>query len=364
MDEERFAQGDDGSRFPIRQHLLSLKPYRNARQEFEGQASVWLDANENGWGGAHQGAYSRYPDPFSSALRQRIASLKGVSDQAVFVGHGSDEVIDLLIRLTCEPGSSKILLSSPTYGMMAVNAAIHGVECVDIPLMTPDYGLRVEDLIETMRKDPSIRVLYVCSPNNPTGSQWSLQQCRALAEVAAAQGVMMLLDEAYIDYAPGPSMARELFWEDMPTLVIMQTLSKAWGQAALRVGWAIAHPDVVAWFDKIKPPYSIAEPVQTLALEALEDPSVLQKTVAFTLAEKRRLLEDLPKIQGVQHVFESDANFILFQHEAAGQLYDWLTQHGIVIRDRRRDVPNALRVTLGTTDENSSFLDACKRFKP
>jgi histidinol-phosphate aminotransferase len=190
-----------------------------------------------------------------------------------------------------------------------------------------------------------------------------LQQCRALAEEAAAQGVMVLLDEAYIDYASGPSMARDLFWDELPTLVVMQTLSKAWGQAALRVGWAIAHPDVVEWLDKIKPPYSIAEPVQSLALEALEDPSVLQKTVAVTLAEKRRLLEDLPKIQGVQHVFESDANFILFQHEAAGQLYDWLTQHGIVIRDRRRDVPNALRVTVGTTDENSSFLDACKRFK-
>lgn len=364
MDNTHFVHGDKGVSFPIRQHLLTLQPYRNARQEFEGHASVWLDANENAWGGAHQGAYSRYPDPFSSALRHHIASLKGVSDQAVFVGHGSDEVIDLLIRLTCEPGSSKILLSSPTYGMMAVSAAIHGVECVDIPLSTPDYQLGVKELIDAMSHDPSIRVLYVCSPNNPTGSQWSPQDCRTLAEAAAKHGIMMLLDEAYIDYAPGPSMARELFWEEFPNLVVMQTLSKAWGQAALRVGWAIGHPDFLTWMDKIKPPYSIAEPVQTLALEALQDPSMLQKTVAITLVEKRRLMAELPHIQGVQHVFESDANFLLFQHELADKLYDWLVQHGVVVRDRRSDVPDALRVTVGTPDENNTFLDACKRFKP
>jgi histidinol-phosphate aminotransferase len=346
MDNTHFVHGDKGVRFPIRQHLLTLQPYRNARQEFEGHASVWLDANENAWGGAHQGAYSRYPDPFSSDLRQYIASLKAMSDQAVFVGHGSDEVIDLLIRLTCEPGSSKILLSSPTYGMMAVSAAIHGVECVDIPLSTPDYQLNVEELIDAMSHDPSIRVLYVCSPNNPTGSQWSPQDCRTLAEAAAKHGIMMLLDEAYIDYAPGPSMARELFWEEFPNLVVMQTLSKAWGQAALRVGWAIGHPDFLTWMDKIKPPYSIAEPVQTLA------------------SEKRRLMAELPHIQGVQHVFESDANFLLFQHELADKLYDWLVQHGVVVRDRRSDVPDALRVTVGTPDENTTFLDACKRFKP
>ena len=350
--------------FPIRQHLHKLKPYRNARQDFEGQASIWLDANENAWGGAHQGAYHRYPDPFSKEVRQELATLKGVSEHAIFVGHGSDEVIDILVRLTCDPASSKILLSSPTYGMMAVSAAIHGVECVDIPLHGADYHLPVDELIDAMYQDPSIRMIYVCSPNNPTGTQWSTQDCQRLAKVASEQGIMMLLDEAYIDYAPKPSMAMDSFWTEMPTLVVMQTLSKAWGQAALRIGWAIAHPEFISWMDKIKPPYSIAKPVQSLALDALKDPSLLQKTVALTHTERARLLAELPGLQDVIHVFPTDANFILFRHSHAEQLYHWLTTHGIVVRDRRHEVSDALRVTIGTADENSAFLDALKSFNP
>ena len=363
--QRNSQQGSFGSDlFPIRQHLHKLKPYRNARQDFEGQASIWLDANENAWGGAHQGAYSRYPDPFSKALRQELASLKGVTEDAIFVGHGSDEVIDILVRLTCDPGSSKILLSSPTYGMMGVSAAIHGVECVDIPLQGADYQLPVNELIDAMNQDPSIRMIYVCSPNNPTGTQWSIQDCHKLAKVASEQGILMLLDEAYIDYAPKPSMAIDSFWAEVPTLVVMQTLSKAWGQAALRVGWAIAHPEFIGWMDKIKPPYSIAKPVQSLALEALKEPSIFQKTIALTHTERERMLEELPSHQGVSYVFPTDANFILFRHSHAKELYQWLTTHGIVVRDRRHEVSDALRVTIGTEDENKAFMDALKSFNP
>lgn len=341
----------------IRPNIKKLVPYSSARDEFKGEASIYLDANENSLGSPLTKWYNRYPDPMQWAIKEKLSKVKGVASQHIFLGNGSDECIDVLIRAFCEPGIDNIVLVPPTYGMYEVSANINNVETRKVPL-TPDFQLDLEGLEAAI--DDHTKMVFLCSPNNPTGNSLNREDVEILLNNYFG---IVVMDEAYINFSRQKSYVLEL--EDYPNLVVLQTLSKAWGLAALRVGMAFASTAIIDIMNKIKPPYNINQASQELALKALDEVEQVNEMIRVLVKERTRLEEQLPGIPVVLKVYPSDANFLLVKVTDAKRIYQYLLDKGIVVRDRSNVslCEGCLRITVGTAAENDALINAFKQYQ-
>jgi histidinol-phosphate aminotransferase len=350
-----------------RENIKNLKPYSTARDEYKGQASVFLDANENSYGsplfseagsdpeGKQQQNYNRYPDPLQLDLKDAISKIKGVPIENTFLGNGSDEAIDLLYRAFCEPGLDNVIILPPTYGMYEVSAGINNVETRKVNLL-PNFQLDLEGIAEAI--DENTKLIFICSPNNPTGN--SIIRTDIETILANFSG-LVVIDEAYINYAKQKTFIQEL--TEYPNLVVLQTFSKAWGLAALRLGMAFASRSVIDVFNKVKPPYNINQATQDIALKALENIEQVNEWIKITVADREQLSKDLAELEIVKKVYPSDANFVLAEVIDAKATYDVLVDQGIIIRDRSKVTlcEGCLRITIGTGKENEILLNALKK---
>lgn len=338
----------------LRPHLLSLSPYSSARDEFSGKAEVYLDANENAFGSATKDVYRRYPDPYQHALKEKIAQLKKASTDQIFLGNGSDEPIDLLIRAFCNPTKDGIIISPPTYGMYEVSANINDVGVIKVP-QNMDYSLNIEAILESIA--PGIKIIFLCSPNNPTGMSIPDEDIVRILE--KHQGILVL-DEAYIDFSPHRGMLSQI--QAYPNLVILQTFSKAWGMAALRLGMAFANPEIIDVLNMIKPPYNINGATQSLALEALDHHDKVAAMLKQIKHQKKHLISMIQDIPGIIKIFPSDANFILVKIKRAHEIYQHLIEKQVIVRDRSGVTlcDDCLRITIGTDQENKKLIRSLK----
>lgn len=336
----------------FRQSILSLTPYSSARDDFQGEASVFLDANEN----PYNNPYNRYPDPHHRRLRKRISELKNVPPESIFLGNGSDEAIDLLIRATCDPAVHNVLAIDPTYGMYAVAAAVNNVKYTRV-LLNEDFSLNREKLLQAVT--PETRLLFLCSPNNPTANSFNSGD---IDYVIRNFSGLVVLDEAYIDFSRHPGFLERL--QNYENLVILQTFSKAWGLAGVRLGMAFAHPDIISILYKIKYPYNINVLTQELVLNFLSNPSAKDRWVKMILKERSRLEQALAVLPCIKHVHPSDANFLLVKVDEPEKIYDWLCTRSVIVRNRSSVslCSGCLRITVGTPDENNKLLEALKSY--
>ncbi|GAB3545992.1 histidinol-phosphate transaminase [Spirosoma fluminis] len=339
----------------LRPHIFTLTPYSSARDEYTGKEGVFLDANENPIGSTTTGTYNRYPDPHQWAIKQRLAPIKGVRPEQIFLGNGSDEPIDLLVRATCTPGADSILIMPPTYGMYEVSAAINNVHIIRIPL-TADFQVDADAVLASIT--PATKLIWLCSPNNPSGNLLQADAIKAILEAAGHS--LVIVDEAYIDFADTPSWTNEL--DTYPNLVVLQTFSKAWGLAALRLGMCFASEELIQVLNKIKPPYNISAPTQQLALGALEREAEKNEMVTQILAERLVLAEKLRSLPAVRVVHPSHANFLLVQFEDAKGTFEHLIEQQVIVRDRSnvKLCDGCLRITVGTRSENERLLDVLR----
>jgi len=348
----------------VRENIRNLKPYSSARHEFTGKASVFLDANENAYGSplpinsAGDGHYNRYPDPLQWQLKFQLARIKGVPAENICIGNGSDEIIDLAYRIFCDPGEDNVIICPPTYGMYAVNAAINNVEIRKVDL-TKDFQLDVDGIMHAT--DVNSKLLFICSPNNPTGNNMNRADVEVLLNNFPG---IVIIDEAYINYSKQKTFIQEL--TEYPNLVVMQTLSKAWGLAALRLGLCYASLDIIDLFNKVKPPYNINEASQQAALEALKNTECVNEWIRETVEQREELNSVLKGFSFVKAVYPSDANFILINVADADALYQFLAANGIVVRNRTKETgcENCLRISVGTPEENEQLLSAFKKYQP
>ena len=330
----------------VRPNILNLEPYSSARDEFEGSEGIFLDANENPFGDLN-----RYPDPLQKAVKQKLSEVKGIPAENIFLGNGSDEIIDLCFRVFCEPAKDKALTFVPTYGMYEVSAAINNVELEKIPL-NEKFQINTEDITLNLL-DPLVKVIFICSPNNPTGN------CiKAVEFIIKNFDGIVVVDEAYIDFADAESLSKKL--DIYPNLIVLQTLSKAWGLAAARVGIAFAGTAVIKYLNKVKPPYNISTPNQSAALYALQETSKFELQRNIILQEKSKLLTELESLDFVIKIYPSDTNFFLVVVKDADAIYNKLISSKIIIRNRNKIVKNCLRITIGTPAENEALLAELK----
>ncbi|MEM6801906.1 MAG: histidinol-phosphate transaminase [Bacteroidota bacterium] len=334
----------------IRPHIQDIKPYKSARDEYEGDTGVFLDANENAFGSVSGGNYNRYPDPYQRAVKTKLSRLKGVDIEQIFLGNGSDEIIDLLFRVFCNPEQDKAMTFPPTFGMYEASAAINQVEIIPVTLNT-DYQLDLAKIKAQM--SPEVKIAFVCSPNNPTGN---LITSEAIQELLDFFPGLVVVDEAYGDFSPEATSLKLL--EKHPRLLVLQTFSKAWGMANLRLGMAFAHPDIIAVLNKVKMPYNVNGLSQELALKALEKVSLRDEWVKELLAEREYLEEELASLAIVQKIYPSDANFILVKLDQANQRYQELIAEQVIVRNRSKVIlcDDCLRITVGTRAENEELL--------
>ncbi len=340
----------------VRPNIRNLKPYSSARSEFEGSAEVFLDANENAFGSPAGAGLNRYPDPLQRELKDRVASIKGVSPSQIFVGNGSDEAIDLLFRIFCESGRDTVITCPPTYGMYRVSADINDVTVREIRL-TADFQLDVPAILAAI--SATTKLIFICSPNNPTGNLMSRE---AILEIARQLKGIVVVDEAYIDFAPEPSMIAEL--DALPNLVVLQTFSKAWGMAGVRVGLAFASSKIIDLMNRVKPPYNVSGIAQQATIDALDSRSTVKNWIESARNERSRLEKVLTEVHLVKRVYPSDANFLLVQVDDANSIYQYLIEKKIVVRNRNNIelCEGCLRITVGTYEENTAVLDALKQF--
>lgn len=335
----------------VRKNIQQLKPYSSARDEFNGTAKVFLDANEN----PYPSAYNRYPDPLQKKLKERIASLKSVKASQIFLGNGSDEVIDLLIRAYCEPYQDSILITEPTYGMYSVCANVNGVSAVSAPL-NQDFELDLPLVFNTI--DSSTKIIFLCSPNNPSGNLLSKEK---IEQILQKFDRLVVIDEAYIDFANDHGFVSKL--SRYPNLVILQTLSKAWGLAGLRLGMCIASEEIIQVLTKIKYPYNINAITQQYAYEKLLTTDQMRAWVTEILTERGKMKLRLAKLKSVMKVYPSDANFLLVKMTDAKSVYQNLMKQGIVVRDRSSVIQcdDCLRIAIGTPQENEVLINTLKK---
>lgn len=336
----------------LRDNIRSLSPYSTARDEYEGDLGIYLDANEN----PYDNGFNRYPDPHQKALKARIAQLKGVAADRIFIGNGSDEPIDLVFRLFCDPGRHNALSIAPTYGMYKVAAAINGVEMREVQL-GEDFSLDAGRLLAAA--DDDTRLLFLCSPNNPSGNSFPRAEIDKV--IRAFRGIVVL-DEAYIDFAGEPGFLPEL--DRYPNLVILQTLSKAWGMAGLRLGLAFAQPLIAETLGRVKYPYNINVITQRTVIERLRHDIAPQ--VAEIVAERGRVAAAVARSPVVREVFPSDANFLLVRVDDPDALYRRLIAEGVIVRNRTRirGCEGCLRITIGTPEENAHLIQILNNQKP
>lgn len=342
----------------LRENIKKLVPYSSARDEFKGEARVFLDANENSLGSPLTKWYNRYPDPLQKAVKEKLSSVKGVPADNIFLGNGSDECIDLLIRAFCEPGKDNILICPPTYGMYEVSANINDVAIKKVPL-TSSFQLDLPSIEEAV--DDHTKIIFLCSPNNPTGNSLNREDLEIILNNYFG---LVVIDEAYINFSRFRSLTQEM--EDYPNLVILQTLSKAWGLAALRIGMAFASEDIIWVMNKIKPPYNINQASQELALQALDEVGQVNDMIREIVTQRDALQQQLQQLDLVKKIYPSDANFLLVQVTDAKGIYQYLLQEGIVVRDRSNVLlcEGCLRITIGTAAENANLVNSLKRYVP
>lgn len=339
----------------LRPHLRQLQPYTSARDEYSGSEGVFLDANENPFGSSTSQDFNRYPDPYQTALKQEIAKIKGANPAQIFLGNGSDEAIDLLFRAFCNPGQDNVILLPPTYGMYGVSAAINGVEVRNVPL-TPDFQLQPEKILSVVNAHS--KILFLCSPNNPSGNAVKREDILFLLENFPG---IVVVDEAYIDFSEGASLLTVL--DQHPNLLVMQTLSKAWGLASLRLGMAFASSELIRVLNQIKPPYNISGLTQETVLSALQNKGKVDEFIQLILEERKFLQKELERLPYILRVHNSDANFLLVQFENPNQVYEDLVKEKIIVRNRSSVLHCAgcLRITVGTREESIALLQALEK---
>jgi len=340
----------------VRTNIRTLKPYSSARDEFKGEASIFLDANENSLGSPLVKWYNRYPDPLQLKVKEKIAFIKKISVDQIFLGNGSDEAIDLLYRCFCEPGIDEVVIFPPTYGMYEVSANINNVKLNRVPL-TEQFQLDLEALEQTIK--PSTKIIWICSPNNPTGNSIDRE---AIEMILNNFDGLVVIDEAYINFSRQKSWLSDL--QDYPNLVVLQTLSKAWGLAGIRLGMAFASPEIIGYLNKVKPPYNISEPVQELAVKALEEIGQVNDMIVTLVNERQNMTTSLLQNEEVVKIYPSDANFLLVKFKDASRLYKYFVEQGIVVRDRSNVIlcEGCLRITVGTPQENQKLLGSLNSF--
>ena len=335
-----------------RPNVWALKPYSSARDEYSGvEASVFLDANENPYNAPN----NRYPNPLQRELKALIAPLKGVKVENIFLGNGSDEAIDLIFRAFCRPGIDNVVAIDPTYGMYQVCAEVNDVEYRKM-LLDVYYQFKASSLLSAI--DENTKAMFICSPNNPTGNSLCRKEIESLLKKFDG---LVVVDEAYIDFSSSESLLKDL--EQYPNLIVLQTFSKAWGCAAIRLGMAFASPEIIAIFNKIKYPYNVNRLTQEEAIKVLQKPEQIKEWVNVLLEERTRVMEEFVKLPCCVRVFPTDANFFLAKVYEATQIYDYLVSEGIIVRNRTNVAlcNDCLRITIGTKEENDALLDALRK---
>ena len=336
----------------VRPNIKTLKPYSSAKDEYTGDAKILLDANENSLGSPLTKWYNRYPDPYQQKLKDKLAFVKQIAANQIFIGNGSDECIDILFRTFCEPGKDNIIICPPTYPMYEVSANINDINVQKAPLLS-DYQLNVAHIEQLV--NPNTKIIWICSPNNPTGN--SLDRIDIETILNHFEGIVVV-DEAYINFSKQKSFVQSLI--DYPNLVVLQTLSKAWGLAGLRLGMCFASPQVIGFMNKVKAPYNINIVTQELALQALDEVGQVNDMIKLLVDMRIALAEVIGSMPHVIQVFPSDTNFILVKIPKARQLYAYLLSQGIIVRDRSalELCEDSLRITVGTEQENTLLVDA------
>jgi histidinol-phosphate aminotransferase len=336
----------------IRPNIKTLKPYSSAKDEYTGAAKILLDANENSLGSPLTKWYNRYPDPYQKQLKEKLAFVKQIAANQIFIGNGSDECIDILLRTFCEPGKDNIIICPPTYPMYEVSANINDIKVQNAPLLA-DYQLNVAHIEQLV--NAHTKIIWICSPNNPTGN--SLDRIDIETILNHFDGIIVI-DEAYINFSKQKSFVQSLI--DYPNLVVMQTLSKAWGLAGLRLGMCFANPDIIGYMNKVKAPYNINIVTQELALQALEEVGQVNDMIKLLVDMRNALAQVIASMPHVIQVFPSDTNFILVKIPHARKLYEFLMSKGIIVRDRSALAlcEDSLRITVGTEQENTLLVDA------
>ena len=338
----------------VRPNIWSLSPYTSARDEYQGkEAKVFLDANEN----PYNAPFNRYPDPLQRDLKKKISVIKGVREQSIFFGNGSDEAIDLMFRIFCRPGVDNAVAIEPTYGMYGVCADINDVEYRRV-LLDENFQPDADKILAAV--DANTKLIFFCSPNNPSGNNIDRG---VIEKVLDSFDGIVIVDEAYIDFAGVPSYLQQL--SHRPNLIVLQTFSKAWGMAGIRLGMAFAQPQIIDIMNKVKYPYNINQLTQKRAMEEVMQHDRVQEWVNSILRERTRLMDEFAKLDCTLRVYPSDANFFLARVKDAKATYDYLVDCGIIVRNRSKIAlcGNSLRVTVGTAPENNALIDALKKFK-
>ncbi len=337
----------------VRKHLQSLSPYRSARDEFEGEADVYLDANEN----PHEFEFNRYPDPYQRELKKKLGSIKGIEPSRLFFGNGSDEIIDLLVRTFCEPGQDAILTIVPGFSMYDVSAQVNQIQNDEFQL-NEQFEFEVEDLLTTLKANH--KIVFLCSPNNPTGNSIPMESIQKICD--AAKG-LVVVDEAYVDFSEAGSCIHKI---QNKNLVVLQTFSKSYGSAGIRLGVGIMDPEIIAILNVVKLPYNVSEITQQHALALLDKYSKVQESIELIKQERERLRLALEQISVVDTVHPSDANFFLVKFVKARLVYEYLMSHGVVVRDRSKVVlcQCCLRITVGLPAENDRLIALLKEYTP
>lgn len=340
----------------LRENIKKLVPYSSAREEFKGDAKIFLDANENSYGSPLIKWYNRYPDPLQIKVKEKLSEIKTVPVSNIFLGNGSDECIDILFRICCEPGKDNVIIVPPTYGMYQVSADINDVTVKKVTL-TSDFQLNINGIEGAV--DDHTKMIFLCSPNNPTGNSFNRDDVEIILHNYFG---LVVIDEAYINFSRHRSFIQEL--KDYPNLVILQTLSKAWGLAALRIGMAFASDEVIQVMNKVKPPYNINQASQELVLKALEEVGQVNDMIKEIVKERKFLVEQLNTLPIIKEVYPSDANFLLVKVTDPKAIYKFLLGNGIVVRDRSKvDLcEGCLRITVGNENENIELVNCLKQF--
>ena len=336
----------------LRPNIKTLKPYSSAKDEYMGEAKILLDANENSLGSPLTKWYNRYPDPYQQKLKEKLAFVKQITANQIFIGNGSDECIDILFRTFCEPGKDNIIICPPTYPMYEVSANINDIAIQKAPLLS-DYQLNIAHIEQLV--NAHTKIIWICSPNNPTGN--SLDRIDIETILNHFEGIVVV-DEAYINFSKQKSFVQSLI--DYPNLVVLQTLSKAWGLAGLRLGMCFASPDIIGYLNKVKAPYNINIVTQELALQALEEVGQVNDMIKLLVDMRIALAEVIASMPHVIKVFPSDTNFLFVKIPQARKLYEYLLSQGIIVRDRSslELCEDSLRVTVGTEQENTALVDS------
>ena len=343
----------------VRKHLLTLAPYSSARDEYTGKEGIFLDANENPLGSATPENWNRYPDPYQVDIKEKLAPLKGCRPTQIFLGNGSDEPIDLIIRLICEPKEDNIIILPPTYGMYEVSANVNNVEAQKIPL-TADYQLDTDKIIASINSNT--KLIFICSPNNPTGN---LIDRRAILEIIENfQQGLVIIDEAYNDFSNEPSFISEL--DKFQNVMVLQTFSKAWGLAALRLGMAFGSEELIKLLNKIKYPYNINGLTQRALLDNIHNVDFMYDSVKKLNQNREKVIIELKKLPDVLNIFPSDANFLLVKFTNATKIFNYLIEKKVIVRDRSKVIlcDDSLRISIGSEEENHVLINLLNQYKP